>query len=483
MVKKTLLNDGYAHEQCPIMIIKSMSEISNTKPLVDIPTWVIVLQCVTFVVLYAVWILPEIAAWRNTALAIGAVVGLYVSSQYCSLLLTRQALPIWLIGALFLWAIFHLLFLAQNPTAQWIELTGIWKRTFLAAIFALGLGLSLANNLDKTKKWAFPLIYIGLLMPTLIYLLKWALTFYGENIFGVGSISPFIRVYPQSQPFYVPKTDYVVFCLPTLGVALGQILTLLQGKSIKWTQLLVYVGTIVAVSFVFYAQNIKNGFIYEALLFIIFLLVLIRASGQSWNLSKFAVIFCVLLIMGFLGYKHVQKNESWSTLAADAKIAVQLDRYQEWKYAGEKGYPINELGKTVSGTNYERITWGLVGMRLFVENPLGYGLIEDSFGPMVNQKWPESSPRLTHAHSGWLDLALGLGLPGFVLVIAPLFLALKRVSRLPNLWANVGVWVLLSTLLLWCTTEVSNNGNFDPLIFWIVLSTSLGLTQIAQKRH
>lgn len=442
---------------------------------IEIPIGVIFFQCITFVVLYSVWILPEIASWRNTSLIAGAVLGLYVSYQYRFLLLSKQALPIWLIGILFVWASFHLLFLSQNPAVQLIEFKGIWKRAFLAVIFALGLGLTIANNSEKIKKWAWPLIYFGLLMPTLIYLLKWILTFYGQSIFGLESIPAYLRVYPNSQPFYVPKTDYVVFCLPTLAVALGQMLTVLQDRCIKWGQLLIYTASVAAVSFVFYGQNIKNGFVYEALLFILFLLMLVRASKKKWTPIKVGIIAMILVGVIFVGQKHIQQNDSWATFAADAKIAVQLDHYQEWKFNGEKGYPINELGKTVSGTNYERIAWGLVGINLFQDNLLGYGLIENSFGPLVNKKWPESSIRLTHAHGGWLDLALGLGLPGITLVLTALTLALVRTRNLTTPWENLGRWVLLSTLLLWCTTEVSNNGNFDPLLFWITMTASLAL--------
>jgi hypothetical protein len=425
--------------------------------------------------LYSVWILPEIAAWRNTSLVVGAVLGLYVSYQYRLLLLNKKALPIWLIGMLFIWASIHLLFLSQNSTVQLIEFKGIWKRALLAVFFALGLGLSIANNAERIQKWAWPLIYLGLLMPTLIYLLKWTLTFYGQSFFGFESVPLFLRVYPGPQLFYVPKTDYVVFCLPTLAVALGQILSVLQEKYIKWVQLFIYGASIAGVSFVFYGQNIKNGFAYEALLLALFLLIMGVATNKHWTPIKVGIIVIFLIGAGFVGYKHIQQNNSWASFAADYKIAVQLDRYQEWKFNGEKGYPVNELGRVVSPTNYERISWGLVGMSLFQENLMGYGLIENSFGPLVNKRWPESSLRLTHAHSGWLDLALGLGLPGITLVLIALILSLIRTRDLIAPWKNLGKWALVSTLLLWCTTEVSNNGNFDPLLFWIVLTASLAL--------
>ena len=88
-------------------------------------------------------------------------------------------------------------------------------------------------------------------MPTLIYILKWALTFYGESVLGLESTPESLRIYLSPQPFYVPKTDYVVFCLPTLAVSLGQMQTVLQGKYIKWLKLMIYGSTIAAVAFVF----------------------------------------------------------------------------------------------------------------------------------------------------------------------------------------------------------------------------------------
>ena len=40
-----------------------------------IPNWMLWVQCIAFVVLYAVWILPEIVGFRNTALVVGALFG------------------------------------------------------------------------------------------------------------------------------------------------------------------------------------------------------------------------------------------------------------------------------------------------------------------------------------------------------------------------------------------------------------------------
>jgi hypothetical protein len=37
---------------------------------------------------------------------------------------------------------------------------------------------------------------------------------------------------------YIPKTDYVAFCLPVLALALGRVKCILLGKEFEWKQLL-----------------------------------------------------------------------------------------------------------------------------------------------------------------------------------------------------------------------------------------------------
>jgi hypothetical protein len=191
------------------------------------------------------------------------------------------------------------------------------------------------------------------------------------------------------------------------------------------------------------------------------------------------VIFILALVasIGFFTLDHIKRNDSWSTLFADMRVAVQVGQYEQWKFNGEHTYPNNELGKKVSESNYMRIAWGVVGTELLLKNPLGYGLIERSFGHLAKQEWPES--KLHQNHSGWLDLALGLGLPGMALILGALAIALRRCIHSPSSIAYFGCWLLLSLLLLWCTTEVSQKVYFDWLIFAIVWIGALSMSTIS----
>jgi len=447
---------------------------------ITVPSWMIWLQCFAFAILYGIWAVPETILIRHVCLILGGLIGIYEIYVYRDSLLKRAALPIYLIGLLFIWTMIQFFLITPNPALHWEELTSIWKRTAIGFIFALGFGLALAGKVQdahqgrgrKAPYWG--LIYLGFMLPTLIYLLKWVLTFKAQQ-FGI--VAPeYLKLHYGSAPFYMPKTVYVAFCLPLFAISLGQISLQIQEQQWRPWTLILNLSACTAVLFVFYAENIKNGVAYALMLTIIFCAVLLLRYRSRIRVREVIFILALVASIGFFVLDHLKKNDSWSTLFADMRVAVQVDRYEQWKFNGERGYPSNELGKMVSVTNYERIAWGVVGVELLFKNPLGYGLIERSFGHLAKQQWPES--KLHQNHSGWLDLALGLGLPGMALVLGALVITLRRCMHSPSPIAYFGSWLLLSLLLLWCTTEVSQKVYFDWLIFAIawVSAFSMGAT-------
>ena len=201
-----------------------------------------------------------------------------------------------------------------------------------------------------------------------------------------------------------------------------------------------------------------------------------RGSRLSWKkMLAASVIFSVLIAaIAF----NIQKNDSWRTLLADSIVAVQLEKYPHWRSAAKYGYPLNEYGTTVSITNYERAAWATVGIKLSLNNPMGYGLVEDSFAKMAKARWPDVGANLSHSHSGWLDVILGIGYPGFLLIFGALLLTLRSAKSAVQPWSILIFWPLLANLLLWCTTEVSATVTFAALIFWICLGAGLSSVQM-----
>jgi Ca2+/Na+ antiporter len=237
---------------------------------------------------------------------------------------------------------------------------------------------------------------------------------------------------------------------------------------------MLYILTIAAVLSTFYFENIKYGIADSVLLSLVMMVKLIITRKNRLGFRNIVLILAGLIAVVFLLTQHFKKNDSWSTFLADAKIAAQLDHMDYWKYVGAKGYPQNELGRQVSITNYERQTWAIVVMRFIGESPEGYGLVWKSFGYMAKDKWPDST--LTQSHSGWLDLTLGIGIPGVFLLILAGGLALKNAWRVArNAWGSIALWILLSIVLLMVTIEVSQKTYIDALVFLIFWAAGLGL--------
>lgn len=454
----------------------------------QIPSALIGAQCITFAMLYAIWMLYELLYFRRILLISGAVLSLYPIYQYRAYFLQKRAIPLWLMVGLFLWVLFHLFFLSQDYPAQLMELRRIWKYAGLGAVFALGLGLSLSSvsnddSRSRQKNGYWVMIYFGLCLPILIYLLKYVLTIYGDVL----GISPpaFLKINSNSNSaFYVPKTDYIAFCLPVLALSLGQILRLLTSTTrvilSQYFASLVYLLVISAILFLFNIQNTKNGIAYAVALIGLFIALILRKASSIKLWHKLLLLVVIGATTVTMLYPHIQKNDSWRTLIADIKVGLQLDLYPQWKYAGEQGYPNNQFGKMVSVTNYERAAWSKAGAQLAFQSPLGYGLVEDSFKRMVKAKWSEASPNLSHSHSGWLDLVLGVGFPGFFCVFFALLLNIRQSNGLAEPWKSLVFWMLISNLILWVTTEVAATTSFSALIFWIALCC--GLTLVAQTR-
>ncbi|MBU3632859.1 O-antigen ligase family protein [Polynucleobacter sp. AP-Feld-500C-C5] len=439
----------------------------------NIPGWMVWVQCICFSVLYAIWALPETILIRHICLIIGALLSLWTIYQYRHSFFQWRAIPVWLIVALFAWATFHLFFLANDFAAQYAEYSSIWKRSFLCGVFGLGFGLSAfgirLNSHQSRALW--PLIYCGLVSPIIVYLLKYFLTRYGASLGW--NIPDYLKLYYSSAPYYIPKTAYVCFCLPALAISLGNLLRNIKSEAIINFANLIYLITVIAVLYIFYKENIKNGIVYGVLTFVFFIFFLISNDfKKSWK-RRLPAIGVAILVGGIFLNQHIKlrTNDSWRTLLADARVALDVQTYSHWKHIGTEGYPNNEGGSTVSFTNYDRIAWGKVGLGLIYQNPMGYGLIEGSFGKLAKKNWSDS--KLTQSHSGWIDFALGMGIIGVLLLSFEwifLILSLRKGAVSDNIYNPFMLmvwWALISLFFAWITTELSQKIYFDSLILWL----------------
>lgn len=437
--------------------------------------------CVLFAVLWGVWVLPNTVFIRHFCLIVGALLGLYIIWPRRALLLTKQAAPIWLIVFLLIWVTFHLFFISHDYGLQLEEYTKIWKKIAISVPFALGLGLALGSQISSQKNtqkyWA--IIYLGFLLPMVIYFIKWIVALFLPR-YGY-TIPQFLILSPDhlNNPWAIPRAFYVFFCLPALAIALGQMIDSIQAKQFRLIPTIAYLLAIPLTVLIFYVEGDRLGIVYGLILIaaaIFFgFLPLLKRQQMSWKVG--AILLISLIVSGYIVLKAIQGNPQWKPLIADAKVAVQVDRFDNWKNRN-KGYPVNELGTIPSDSNYSRIAWAIVGSRLLIEDPLGYGLMSLSFSALGKERWPDSD--LSWTHSAWLDFALGYGLPGLFLLACAAALAYRNAKCLGRPWRTLGCWALPSACLVMVAKEVSSEVIINAIIFLIVF---VGALSVANQTH
>ena len=433
---------------------------------------IIFLQCFLFAILFGIWVLPETILIRHLCLFIGAAISLYTIFRNLNLFLGKHALPIWMIGALFIWVIFHLIFLASDFDAQWLEFGTIWKRSAIGFIFACGLGLALNAQLQSAPekaKISKGILFIGFSLPTLIYWIK-----FGSGIlvarYGI-DVPELMLLQPEATKYFVHKSAYVFFCLPLYAISLGCLYELYLKGNLLSRNALVYLICIAAVLLNFIVEKDRNGEIYAFFLTLCFCGLILKDQIKSFSYQKI-FLGCLITAIPVIGALYQFRNNSqWNSIISDARIAVQIDQYNNWQDQAILKPPKDEEGRQISGTNYERIAWGTAALRLIKQNPLGFGLVERSFGRLGKNVWPDA--KLHQSHSGWIDFTLGLGLPGIFLLLGAGVLTWYQSLSGSSFAQIIGGWALASLLLSMFTTELSQKVYIDGLIFMIGLVATL----------
>lgn len=440
-----------------------------------IPHGIVVMMCVLFALLYGVWILPHTVFVRHFAMGLGSLLGLWVIHQNRFMLWQKRALPAALVFILLIWVTIHLFWIGRDYPLQSIEYTKIWKKIALSLPFAFGLGLAITSNysdLRKSRRY-WQIIYLGFCLPTLIYFGKFA---YAKLASAYGyPIPSHLLLVPYGggeQPFGIPRAWYVLFCLPAFAIALGKIIQIIEQNNFGLRNSWPYLAILPLTVALFFIEADRFGMVYAMIFLALSLGIILFKYCRRLSWRGGVILLSVVTVSFGLVSLSVSKNPQWQTLLADSKVAVQVDRYDNWKNRN-KGYPINELGQIPTDSNYSRLAWAIVGSRLLIENPLGYGLMSLSFASLGKDKWPDSD--LSWTHSAWLDFGLGYGLPGLFLLVLAVMLGWHYSTHSKAPWNLIGRWGLASMALVLTTKEVSAESAINAVIFLVFWVSALSL--------
>ena len=465
-----------------------MNGSSNTQVQVmkPIPHWLTLTLCCLFAILYGVWILPHTVFIRHFCLVSGAILSLYVIYPNRRLLLKKEAAPIWLIVLLILWVTFHLFFIGQDFQHQFDEYTRIWKKIAVSSVFAIGLGMALTSQTTNQKHtdqyWR--IIYLGFLLPAITYFVKLGATTLGHQ-YGM-AIPAYLVLDPDhmGSRLGISRAWYVFFCLPAIALSIGMLALRIKNKRFSSSSGLIYLSCIPISLLIFYIENDRLGTFFGFALVAVAVFYIGFSLLRNRALVGSVIFLFVLAASVMVSYQSFRQNPQWLSLLADTKVAVQqLDQVDNWRYNRYqmKGYPLNEFGNAVSPSNYERISWAIVGARYASEKPLGYGLLSLSFGALDREKVPNSE--MSWSHSAWLDFTLGYGIPGLVLLLGAFVLSWRNSRKASSPWFLIGLWALPSLAVVLLVKEISSEVFINAFIFLIVLAATLSINPRDGKKE
>jgi hypothetical protein len=426
-----------------------------------------VTSVVSIVGLLCIWVIPNTIALRHLLLVIGCLsaIGLIVYNWNQFKNINSRFFPLLCIFSLFIWVFIHYTLFSLNPRLELLEIKGLWMRSLLGAIAAVGLGIAIVKN-SKLRLCFYTALFSTPLVNVLAYC--WA------SYLNHGLLKPNEFVFS----FLFSKIETAYFGAVAAAVAVGNLICLLVGKidKSKIQQILGWLLGLILVLVSAVLSNTKNGVaIALALCTLLAGIVVVNSifrKGVSKVLPVIVVTAIVLLSIGVWESHKSMAYRGWDTVFQDAALGVDIDNNKQWqKGEGTVPMPLNSLGVPAALNTYTRFAYAAVGMRLIEEYPMGFGSINRSFEELLNlAQIPHEYERQTH--SGWIDFGLAFGIPGLILIFATLlsiiYFGLTRKCAVTLPW----VMVCAAFIPFGLIAEITYKQYFEATIFFLSLAST-----------
>lgn len=172
-------------------------------------------------------------------------------------------------------------------------------------------------------------------------------------------------------------------------------------------------AVLAAVLFSAYIAQLRNGALPLVLMGLLF--VVLHYRQNRLRMRKPVLVAINALIVGgivLFAWLSTASDGRWRDLQDTIPIALDTRTYKAWLDPEKYPLPLLPGGEPVQHSNYVRIAWLKEGGLLVLEHPLGVGYGRKAFEVGLQQKYGEGRG---YSHSGFLDLAIGAGIPGAVL--------------------------------------------------------------------
>lgn len=438
-------------------------------------------------VLLGIWATMHTIALRNILLGFGGLLALWIwinwfkdfngnSHKRRPSLLASS--PLVLVCLMLLWVVTHFLFFSTDPVRQWDELTSTWLRALAAVLIGSATGLVLIRKISY-----LPWLWTGLLMSFIVLIGQYIpKALQRHSIFGVDFFADYI---------YWAKFSGVlagtILIAGLLGLLIDYFRVTMSHATAMYDDLPAKMASFRIPAYVFFGVFITTYsfvFVFDAkagvgmaiiLIFFWILVGVVFLGGKIFSgnnqinalgsyLKLTTIFFLIALIFSFLALKHVKNNPGWESLFEDIAISSQIDKFPNWQNPSKFGLPLRSNGTQVAGNTYERVSWGVVGLRLIELQPLGSGILR-SFPIQARQLAP-GFDSAAYTHSGWIDLGLAFGIPGLLLIPIALLIAMVRATLgLSSGYKATIITISLALLVLYSVGEYGFQHGIEILFY------------------
>lgn len=161
------------------------------------------------------------------------------------------------------------------------------------------------------------------------------------------------------------------------------------------------------------AVRVRNGTLVSVTLLLAGVVALSRRQPK--------LLLLVVAVIALIG-SSIALEKRWSGMTESLSVGWNSPSlyWQTWDPATKPDTP---SGAILEESAYARAAWAHEAITAIAEHPLGLGFGRDGFGRAIELKYGYKG--MVSSHSGWLDFALAVGIPGLVLLLLTAALAIR----------------------------------------------------------
>lgn len=308
-------------------------------------------------------------------------------------------------GLLQAWMVIIALFVSERPLASLDEWKGQWLPVFMFFVIGIGVAVTLMRSKLKYPRAAVAAV---VLVPTIIYLVINAsvITF---DLIMTGA-------FHAGQLGITGEKGVVNFLIALIEpILIADVL----GRALKIGRLVPVPNWTIASIFMLalytlFAASSRNGLIIMMLTLIFAATMIALEVRKKYSRSTiFSFVALLVLLIAIVAFTAYKTDPRWQTFIETIPVAWDIDRDLVWLEGDGSDLPITAGGQPIDSSQYYRIAWAHEGWRMLVAHPWGMEISRDTFHDLELKKYGRAG--MAHAHNGWLDLGLNVGVLGLLL--------------------------------------------------------------------